>query len=79
VRVAEDLIFHKKAIERARELLLDHFRQQNRLESVRFKYLIDTTRKYAIPLLDYMDRIGITSRVGNTRFLKGSRNAGAGT
>ena len=31
---------------------------------------LDTTRKYALPLLDYFDKIGLTLRVGNTRFLK---------
>ncbi|NLE60772.1 MAG: hypothetical protein GX616_20695, partial [Planctomycetes bacterium] len=79
VRVAGNLVFHKKAVERAREVVLQHFRSDNRLESVKFKYLIDTTRKYAIPLLDYLDRIGVTSRVGNTRFPGGSRNAGPRT
>jgi hypothetical protein len=37
---------------------------------VQFKYLLDTTRKFAIPLLDYMDKLGLTRRVGNTRFPK---------
>jgi hypothetical protein len=39
---------------------------------VKFKYLLDTTRKFAIPLLDYFDRIGVTRRVGYTRYLKTS-------
>ncbi|MHC4439541.1 MAG: SelB domain-containing protein, partial [Planctomycetota bacterium] len=30
----------------------------------------DTTRKFAIPLLDYFDRIGVTRRSGYTRYLK---------
>jgi hypothetical protein len=37
---------------------------------VQFKYLLDTTRKFALPMLDYMDRLGVTRRVGNTRFPK---------
>lgn len=76
VRVAEDLVFHKRAVERAREAVIEYFHGQNRLESVQFKYLIDTTRKYAIPLLDHLDRIGVTRRVGNTRYLKGAKDAG---
>ncbi len=40
-----------------------------RLESVRFKCLLDTSRKFAIPLLDHFDRVGVTRRVGNTRYL----------
>jgi len=70
VRVADDLVFHQTAIERARQILLDHFAKDPRLESVQFKYLLDTTRKFAIPLLDYFDRVGVTRREGNTRYLK---------
>jgi selenocysteine-specific elongation factor len=65
---AEDILFHREAVDRARELLAEHFRGENRLESVQFKYILDTTRKFALPLLDYFDRQGVTRRVGNTRF-----------
>jgi selenocysteine-specific elongation factor len=57
-------------VARGREILEAHFRKQSRLESVEFKYLLDTTRKFALPLLDYFDRVGVTTRVGNTRYLK---------
>jgi len=70
VRVAEELLFHEKVIQRARQILLDHFAQEEQLESVKFKYLLDTTRKFAIPLLDYFDRVGVTRRDGYTRYLK---------
>jgi selenocysteine-specific elongation factor len=69
VRVAEGLFFHRDAVERARERLVKHIREHGRLESVEFKYLLETTRKFAIPLLDYFDRVGVTRRVGNTRYL----------
>jgi selenocysteine-specific elongation factor len=70
VLLPEGLLFHREAVERARQLLAEHFRQKGRLESVDFKYLLDTTRKFALPLLDHMDRLGVTRRVGNTRFPK---------
>ncbi|MHC4573149.1 MAG: selenocysteine-specific translation elongation factor [Planctomycetota bacterium] len=70
VRVENDLLFHREAVERAREILVCYLTKEGRLESVKFKYLLDTTRKFAIPLLDYMDRIGVTRRLGNTRYLK---------
>jgi len=76
VRVAEKLYFHSDAVEHARELLASHIKREGRLESVKFKYLLDTTRKFAIPLLDYFDRIGVTVRVGNTRYLKSQGSAG---
>jgi selenocysteine-specific elongation factor len=70
VQVDVAVVFHREAVDRARELLAAHFTKEGRLESVDFKYLLDTTRKYALPLLDYFDRIGVTRRVGNTRFPK---------
>jgi selenocysteine-specific elongation factor len=70
VRVDKDLLFHREAVERAREALVMYITEQGGLESVKFKYLLNTTRKYAIPLLDYFDRIGVTRRAGYTRYLK---------
>jgi len=71
VPVAENLLFHRQAVDRARQTLVSFIGEQGKLESVRFKYLLDTTRKFAIPLLDYFDRTGVTVRVGNTRYLRG--------
>jgi len=70
VRVDKNLFFHREAVERARELLTEYINKEGGLESVKFKYLLDTTRKFAIPLLDYFDRIGVTRRVGYTRLLR---------
>lgn len=72
VCVEQGLFFHADAIEEAKRRTIDYVNGEGagRLESVQFKYLLDTTRKYAIPLLDYMDKIGVTRRVGNTRYLK---------
>ncbi|MDY0168281.1 MAG: selenocysteine-specific translation elongation factor [Thermoguttaceae bacterium] len=70
VRVEGGLLFHRDAVEQARERLVDFLNREGRLESVKFKYLLDTTRKFAIPLLDYFDAAGVTRRVGNTRYLK---------
>ncbi len=70
VPVARDMFFHRDAVDRAARLLADFITAEGQLESVKFKYLIDTTRKYALPLLDYFDKIGVTLRVGNTRYLK---------
>jgi selenocysteine-specific elongation factor len=70
VAVGDGLLFHREAVAHARRLLVEHLEKEGRLESVKFKYLLDTTRKFALPLLDYFDRAGLLRRVGNTRFLK---------
>jgi selenocysteine-specific elongation factor len=70
VRVDKDLFFHREAVEQARRILTSYINKEGGLESVKFKYLLNTTRKFAIPLLDYFDRIGVTRRAGYTRYLK---------
>ncbi len=73
VRVDADTLFHSEAVDAARDLLVDFIRKEGRLESVKFKYLLDTSRRFAIPLLDYLDTLGITRRDGHTRYLKDAR------
>ncbi len=70
VAVGEGLLFHRHAVDLARRRLVEHIQKEGRLESVQFKYLVNTTRKFALPLLDYFDRSGLLRRVGNTRYLK---------
>ena len=70
VRIDVNLLFHCQAVEQAQQIITSYIAKEGRLESVKFKYLLDTTRKFAIPLLDYFDRIGVTRRADNTRYLK---------
>lgn len=71
VRVEAGLYFHREAVDAARDIMMEFLQREGRLESVKFKYLLDTSRKFAIPLLDYLDTLGLTRRDGHTRYLKG--------
>jgi selenocysteine-specific elongation factor len=70
IKVAEDLAFHRTAMARVRELL-GQYKQRNgaRLSVPQFKELTGVTRKYAIPLLEYLDREHVTRRVGDERVI----------
>jgi selenocysteine-specific elongation factor len=70
IKVAEDLAFHRTAIARLRELVAQ-YKQRNgaHLPVPRFKELTGVTRKYAIPLLEYLDREHVTRRVGDERVI----------
>jgi selenocysteine-specific elongation factor len=70
IEVEKGLFFHRQAIEKAKQILITFINKEGKMESVKFKYLLDTSRKFAIPLLDYFDRIGITRASGHTRYLK---------
>src|SRR5262249_16947140 len=67
VRVGE-LLFHHDALEKLRALLQQHKAQHGaKLDVGAFKDLTGVSRKYAIPLLEYLDRQRVTRRVGEAR------------
>jgi selenocysteine-specific elongation factor len=47
-----------------------HLSERSDITPATFRDLFGTSRKYAIPLLEYLDREGVTVRVGDTRRLK---------
>ena len=69
VKVSEELVFHRSAIERLRTQLAQYKARSNRLNVSSFKDLAGITRKYAIPLLEYLDRERVTRRVGDERVI----------
>jgi selenocysteine-specific elongation factor len=70
VKVAEDLVFHRAAVGRLREMLAKYRKERGeRLPIPVFKELTGITRKYAIPLLEYLDRERVTRRVGDERVI----------
>jgi selenocysteine-specific elongation factor len=70
VKVAEDLFFHRAAIARLRELIAGYRKERgDRLQIPAFKDLAGISRKYAIPLLEYLDREHVTRRAGDERVI----------
>lgn len=71
VKVAADLYFSADTIEAVAEKLTEYLRANERIKASEFRDLIGTTRKYAVPLLEYFDSTGLTRRDGDFRLLKG--------
>ena len=70
VKVTDELVFHKSAVEHLRALLASYKKKNGeRLPIAAFKELTQVTRKYAIPLLEYLDRERLTRRAGNERVI----------
>jgi len=71
VKVTEDLIFHRTAMEALRRKLTEYKKKNGeRLPIAAFKELSGVSRKYAIPLLEYLDRERVTRRVGDERVIQ---------
>jgi selenocysteine-specific elongation factor len=70
VRVSPELIFHNNALSRLPELLQNYKKSKGpRIGVPVFKELTGITRKYAIPLLEYLDRQRLTRRMGDERVI----------
>lgn len=67
VKVSQELVFHGTALERLRRQLAEYKRKSSRIDVAKFKELTGVSRKYAIPLLEYLDRERVTKRVGDVR------------
>ncbi len=70
VRISPELYYVRAAAERACDLLAAHCRTQGEITAAVFRDLIGASRKYAIALLDWCDRTGVTIRVGDLRRLR---------
>ncbi|MGC1581023.1 MAG: SelB C-terminal domain-containing protein, partial [Candidatus Acidiferrales bacterium] len=70
VKVAQDLVFHKNAVAKLRQLVANYKKANGeRLPIGAFKDITGVTRKYAIPLLEFLDRERVTRRVGDERVI----------
>jgi selenocysteine-specific elongation factor len=65
IRVSDDLVFHRAAMEKLRATIAEH--KGARFNVGAFKDWTGISRKYAIPLLEYLDRERVTRREGDER------------
>ncbi len=70
VRVGADLYFMTESLDTVRRVLHEEFAGRADITPAMFRDRFSTTRKYTIPLLEYLDREGVTVRIGDARRLK---------
>jgi selenocysteine-specific elongation factor len=67
VKISDELVFHRTALERLRGQMAQYKAKASKIDVAKFKELTGVSRKYAIPLLEYLDRERVTKRVGDAR------------
>ncbi len=73
IRLKEDLIYHREAVDKAQGKLEDYLNDKDNISASEFRDLLGITRKHAIPLLEYFDTARVTLRVGDKRVLRHRR------
>ena len=74
VKVKYDLYFHGDIIDTLKKRVLDYFKHNKEMVPADFKAEIEVSRKYLIPLLEYLDEIKLTIRSGEKRILRSGGN-----
>ncbi len=74
VQVAEDVLLQPEIIDEMRDAVIAHIRQHGAITLAELRDRFDTSRKYAVAVLEYLDDTGVTVRKGDSRQLR--RNAG---
>jgi selenocysteine-specific elongation factor len=68
-KISEELVFHQSALADLRQKIAALKTTTPKIDVARFKDMTGVTRKYAIPLLEYLDRERVTRRVGDERVI----------
>jgi selenocysteine-specific elongation factor len=73
LKISNELVFHQSAIEKLRQqiaaLKAKAATGPAKIDVAKFKEMTGVSRKYAIPLLEYLDRERVTRRVGDERVI----------
>lgn len=70
VKISETLYYSKETIEGLIEAVKEAINREGEIDAPGFKNLTGLTRKFSIPILEYLDRIKLTIRIGDKRILR---------
>ncbi|MFQ6039216.1 MAG: selenocysteine-specific translation elongation factor [Candidatus Poribacteria bacterium] len=70
IQISEGIFLHAQTLQDNIKLLKDAINQNGKIATAEFRELAETSRKYAVPFLEYCDSQGITRREGNYRYLR---------
>jgi len=70
VKINETVVFAASAYKDMVEKIVAHTKERGKITVAEGRDLFDTSRKYILPLLEYLDQQRITRRVGDERVLR---------
>ena len=70
VRLTEEMYFSKDALDKAEQIIFQWFEQNAEISLAEFRDLLQSSRKYALVLMEYFDSQKLTQRQGEIRVLR---------
>jgi selenocysteine-specific elongation factor len=68
-RIVEGFYYHRDTLERSKKIVLEQIQRHGSITVSQFRDLTGSSRKYALPVMEYFDSIRFTRRVGDERVL----------
>ena len=69
VGLTKEIYLHRSVLEEAKQLIREEMTRQGQMRLSEMREVWGTSRKFAVPLAEYLDQIGFTKRIGNNREL----------
>ncbi len=70
LKISESLYYEKEILDPLIASVMSYMEKNGEIDAPAFKELTGLTRKFSIPILEYLDRIKITMRIGDKRILR---------
>jgi selenocysteine-specific elongation factor len=70
VQLNEDVLLQPERFEEMRDAVIEHIKSYESITLAELRDKFDTSRKYAVAVLEYMDQLELTVRKGDKRILK---------
>ncbi len=70
VKISPEIYIDKNLYEKIKAQLIEFLKEKGEITVREFKQIVNTSRKYLIPLLEHFDSIKLTMRVGDKRVLR---------
>jgi selenocysteine-specific elongation factor len=69
VKIEKNIFMHNQSMEKAEKRIIEHFQNHETLTVGECGKFLNTSRKYSVPLLNYYDQRGLTTRQGDVRVM----------
>lgn len=70
VKLDDNIVFDIKVFENAKNKVIEHINKNKKITLAEFRDITGSSRKYAMAILEYLDKIGVTKREEDYRVLK---------
>jgi len=70
VQVGDDVLFQPDILKEMRDAVISHIKEGGSITLAELRDRFNTSRKYAVAVLEHLDQVGVTLRKGDQRILR---------